>query len=93
MKLLNATSRTRVFNLEAPFFRARNGGRPEALSMVPRERADVPGQVLECAEVASAVAAGTLRVNDNDPAPPRRGRGAGASDGRGKTEAREDGSD
>ena len=62
MKLLNASSRVRTFNLEAAFFREQHGGLPGSLTLAPRERADVPDQAIECHEVAAAIEAGGLRI-------------------------------
>lgn len=69
-KLKNLLRRTRVFNLEHPTFKNANlehpAGKPEALTILPRQVVEVHPDVLNCREVAAClnpkVGRPTLRV-------------------------------
>lgn len=58
-KLRNMLRRTRVFNLEHPYFLSQQGengaGKPETLTLLPREVKDVPSQALECQEIKACL--------------------------------------
>jgi len=64
--LKNKLRQMRTFNLEAPYFVKRAGvtpyGKPETLTMLALEKKEVDDAVLACAEIKSAIRAGTLRV-------------------------------
>lgn len=59
IKLMNLKRRMRVFNLEHPTFRntpGENGaGKPETLTIEPRQAIDVHPDVLECVEIKKAL--------------------------------------
>lgn len=61
IKILNKTRRMLHFNLEHPHFLDQPGqngvGKPEVLTLLPRETVEIDEAALKCAEVASAVAA------------------------------------
>ena len=70
VKLLNLQRRTRAFNLEHPTFVNQNlehpVGKPESLTLLPREAKGVDADVLLCREIKAAIAPrrgrATLRV-------------------------------
>lgn len=59
VKLMNMKRQMRSFNLEHPDFVNKNGehpvGRPETLTMLPREVKVVPKAALECSEIRAAL--------------------------------------
>lgn len=70
VKLKNLKRRTRVFNLEHPAFVNAHGehgvGKPDTLTMLPKEVVEVRPETLECRQVRAAlrpkVGRPTLRV-------------------------------